>query len=180
MPAFRLLMRRLSLPLAAALGLGLGALASSCGHQPRGPESGLGAEHSARLAARLDNPAPPPVYDTPPAGWVWTAWLPDFLPAVSACVAASGEPDAVAVQAWPIRKGVVGVHLRGPDGARWECVAPNQGVAVSRLERLPADHAAEGPVFVPVGAEAPASCGMASAATDATGRRIGTVLPGPC
>ncbi|WP_404384073.1 hypothetical protein [Caenispirillum salinarum] len=180
MPLPRLLTRRMSLPIAALLGLGLGALASSCGHQPPGFDSGLGEEYGERLAARLDNPAPPPVYDTPPEGWVWTAWLPEFLPAVTACLAAAAEPEAVAVQAWPIAKGQVGVHLRGPDGTRWECVAPDQGMNVSRLDRLPDDYGPEGPVFAPAGIEPPAACGSPTAAVDAAGRRIGSVLPGPC
>lgn len=180
MPSLRLLMRRLSLPIAALLGLGLGALASSCGHQPPGFDNGRGAEWGERLAARLDNPAPPPVYDAPPEGWVWTAWLSEFLPPVNACLAAAGEPDAVVTQAWPVTKGQVGVHLRGPAGARWECIAPDQGMAVSRLDRLPDDYGPEGPVFAPTGTEAPAACGPATAAVDAAGRRIGSLLPGPC
>lgn len=176
----RLLLRRLSLPLAALLGLGLGALASSCGHQPPGFANGRGKDFGARLAARVNDPPPPPVHDAPPQGWVWTAWLPEFLPSVTTCLAAVDEPDAAAVQAWPVRKGEIGVHLRSPAGARWECVVSDLGMRIIRLDRLPDDYGMEGPVFVPADVTPPEGCGPATAAVDHTGRRIGSILPGPC
>lgn len=173
-------MRRLTLPGAAILGLGLGALAASCGQQPRGIDSEMGTLFGERLIARVENPAPPPVYETPPADWVWTAWLPEAQPAIRACRAAVEEPETVITQAWPLRKGVTAVHLRGPAGARWECVAPAVGLSVDRLDRLPETAGPEGPVFVPRGVTAPAGCGPAVPAVDATGRAIGQILPGPC
>lgn len=171
--------RRILFPLAAVVGLVLGAVASSCGHQPPFQTSN-GAEYSARLAARLDNPPPAPVFETPPADWVWTAWLPDFLPAVSACLAATEVPAAVATQAWPVREGVVGVHLRGPDGRRWDCLARAAGMTVDRLTPLPADSPPEGPVFARLSDTPPQGCGPARPATTAAGRQIGWVMPGPC
>lgn len=178
----RLLSRRILFPVAAAVGLGLGAVASSCGHQPPFQQvSRNAAEYGERLAQRVDNPAPATVYETPPPGWVWTAWLADFLPAVTACMAASDEPAAMATQAWPVRTGVVGVHLRAPDGRRWDCVAPSQGMAVERIDALPADTPPEGPVFARLSDDAPPpGCGPASAAVSAAGGHIGWVMPGPC
>lgn len=174
-------MGKLSLPLAAVLGLGLGALASSCGHDPLVVEvGGLGNEVGARLAARIDDPTPPPVYQTPPEDWLWTAWLPDVLPATRACRAAAPEPEAVITQAWPVEQGRIGVHLRGPGGARWECVAPDHGLDVVRLDPLPDNAAPEGPVFVPEGIAVPPACGEARVVTDAAGRVIGRLAAGPC
>lgn len=180
MPLPRVLMRRFSLPIAALLGLALGALASSCGHRPPGFDNGRGAEWGDRLAARLDHPAPPPIYDSPPDGWVWTAWLPEFLPPVNACLAAVDEAGVVVTQAWPVQIGQVGVHMLDQQGTRWECVAADQGMSVTRLDRLPEGNGPEGPVFVPLDVLPPASCGPSTAAVDAVGRRIGSVLPGPC
>lgn len=175
----RLLRRRFLFPMAAVAGLVLGGLASSCGHQPPF-HSQRGAEYGARLAERIDNPAPPPVYETPPDGWIWTIWLPDFLPAVSACMTASGASAAVATQAWPVSAGRVGVHLRAPDGRRWECIAPGQGMAVDRLDPLPADSPPEGPVFARLSDAPPTGCGPATPAINGAGRQIGWLMPGPC
>lgn len=174
--------RRILFPLAAVAGLALGALASSCGHQPRLPFS-QGAEYGARLAQRIDNPSPPKVHDRPPPDWVWTAWLPDFLPAVTACLRAAAEPEAVATQAWPVRAGFIGVHLKATDGRRWDCVASAQGMTVERLDLLPDGSPPEGPVFARLGQEGeapPAGCGPAKPATNGAGRQIGWVMPGPC
>lgn len=51
---------------------------------------------------------------------------------------------------------------------------------IIRLDRLPDDYGMEGPVFVPADVTPPEGCGPATAAVDHTGRRIGSILPGPC
>lgn len=175
----RLPRRRILFPGAAIVGLALGAAASSCGHQAPLPFR-AGAEYGARLAERIDNPAPPPVYETPPTDWIWTVWLPDFLPAITACMAATGAPNAVATQAWPVSRGMVGVHLRSTEGRRWECIAPGQGMAVERLAEMPPDSPPEGPVFARLSDAPPVGCGPAAPAINGAGRQIGWLMPGPC
>lgn len=113
-------------------------------------------------------PEPPPVSARPPAltedpaSFDWSQHLESWLPAIDACLARTPSGPAVALLAWEIRPGLVGVRTRDASRRRWDCVARHDGAAIERFDAVspPEAHPAEAsPLFSRTPLEPPAgSC----------------------
>lgn len=99
---------------------------------------------------------PPPVSARPPsftedlASFDWSKHLEEWLPAIDACLARTPSASAVALLAWSVKPGLVGVRTRGIGPGRWDCVSRGDGATIERFEAVapPEAHPAEAsPLF---------------------------------
>ena len=116
----------------------------------------LGCAGGFDLAFWRATPEPPPVSARPPAltediaTFDWSKHLEEWLPAIDACLARTPSAPAVALLAWPVKPGLVGVRTRGAGPRRWDCVSRSDGAAIERFEQVtpPEAHPAEAsPLF---------------------------------
>ena len=145
----------------AALGaVGLLAIAGcSAPDEPPGP--------TRRAEAMVPEPRPD-----------WATELPELLPAIRACLDASGQPAVGVTKAWPIAESLAGVRILAPGGERLDCVAETEGGDILLTEKvwtvsqLPGERE---PLFTPHSQAEPASnpCLSVSVARDAVGEDVG-------
>lgn len=64
----------------------------------------------------------------------WSTALPELLPGIRACLTDAGAAAAGVTKAWPITTGLTGVRVLKADGARYDCIATNDGRAVILTE----------------------------------------------
>jgi hypothetical protein len=108
----------------------------------------------------------------------WATELPQLLPAIQACLDASGRPAVGVTKAWPIAQSLAGVRILAPGGERLDCVAQAGGGDVLLTEKvwtvsqLPGERE---PLFTPESQAEPASspCLSVSVARDARGQDVG-------
>ncbi len=108
----------------------------------------------------------------------WSTQLPGLLPAIEACLDASGQPAVGVTKAWPIPEGLAGVRVLEPGGERLDCVAGTEEgdvlltEKVWNLSQLPGERE---PLFTPRSQSAPpgSACIAVSVARDATGGQVG-------
>jgi hypothetical protein len=113
-------------------------------------------------------PESPPVSARPPvlteeiATFNWSQHLEEWLPAIDACLARTPSAPAVALLAWSVKPGLVGVRTRSGGAQRWDCISRSDGAAIERFESVtpPEAHPAEAsPLFSRAPLEPPAgSC----------------------
>jgi hypothetical protein len=110
-------------------------------------------------------PEMPPVSARPPplaedlSTFDWSKHLEEWLPAIDACLTRTPSAPAVALLAWSVRPGLVGVRTRGAGPGRWDCVSRSDGAAIERFEAVtpPEAHPAEAsPLFSRTPLEPPA------------------------
>ena len=110
-------------------------------------------------------PEMPPVSARPPplaedlSTFDWSKHLEEWLPAIDACLTRTPSAPAVALLAWPVKPGLVGVRTRGAGPRRWDCVSRSDGAAIERFEPVapPEAHPAESsPLFSRTPLEPPA------------------------
>jgi hypothetical protein len=128
-------------------------------------------------------PEPPPVSARPPvllediATFDWSKHLEEWLPAIDACLARTPSAPAVALLAWSVKPGLVGVRTRGGGPRRWDCVSRSDGAAIERFEAVapPESHPAEAsPLFSRAPLEPPqGSCFDHERAFSEDGRFLG-------
>lgn len=114
----------------------------------------------------------------------WSQNLSEFLPAIQTCVRHEPETASVVTDAWEVGTHLVDVRLRGPDGARWDCVATGSGQRVERLVRVAGNQVQtdeDAPIFTPLHRERPrGSCFRHEAAHDGDGRLVGWLSYSRC
>ncbi len=130
-----------------------------------------------------DAPEPPPVSARPPplaedlAVFDWSRHLEEWLPAIDACLTRTPSAPAVALLAWSVKPGLVGVRTRGIGPQRWDCVSRNDGAAIERFQSVtpPEKHPAEAsPLFSRTPLEPPTgSCFDHERAFSENGRFLG-------
>lgn len=107
----------------------------------------------------------------------WSQKLSEFLPAIQTCVRHEPEAASVVTVAREVGTHLVDVRLRGPDGARWDCVAADSGQRVERLVRVAGNQVQadeDAPIFTPAGHERPrGGCIRHEAAHRGDGRVVG-------
>lgn len=64
----------------------------------------------------------------------WSTALPELLPGIRACLADGGAAAAGVTKAWPITSGLTGVRVLKTDGARYDCIATDDGRGVILVE----------------------------------------------
>lgn len=114
----------------------------------------------------------------------WSQNLSEFLPAIQTCVRHEPEAASVVTVAREVGTHLVDVRLRGPDGARWDCVATGSGERVERLVRVAGNQMQtdeDAPIFTPVGHERPrGGCFRHEAARGGDGRLVGWLSHKSC
>jgi hypothetical protein len=146
--------------LAAQCALGLLALAGCAAPEPSSPPT-------RSAASGVPEPRPD-----------WATELPELLPAIRACLDASGQPPVGVTKAWPIAGSLAGVRMLSPSGERLDCVAETAGGDVLLTEKvwtisqLPGERE---PLFTPRSQAEPSSspCLSVSVARDAGGDDVG-------
>ncbi len=128
-------------------------------------------------------PEPPPVSARPPvlmegiATFDWSQHLEEWLPAIDACLTRTPSAPAVALLAWSVKPGLVGVRTRDAGARRWDCVSRSDGAAIERFDAVspPEAHPAEAsPLFSRAPLEPPAdSCFDHERAFSQDGRFLG-------
>ena len=81
--------------------------------------------------------AKPPPLSEPLSTFDWSKHLEEWLPAIDACLARTPSGPAVALFAWSVSPGHVGVRTRSGDPRRWDCVSRADGGAVERFDPVP-------------------------------------------
>jgi uncharacterized membrane protein len=115
----------------------------------------------------------------------WTRFLLDLLPAIEACLDATGGPAPRVTKAWPMNHGMVGVRTRHGQGSWFDCIAPMIGGAVERIEPVPPGTArlpGEGVVLFARAADGPLAgeCYEHERVLDHDGRLIGWLAYDVC
>lgn len=108
----------------------------------------------------------------------WATELPELLPAIRACLGASGKPAVGVTKAWTIAESLAGVRVLAPGGERLDCVTESAGGDVLLTEKvwtvsqLPGERE---PLFTPRSQSQPPSsaCLSVSVARDAVGGDVG-------
>jgi hypothetical protein len=114
---------------AAAMALALCALL--IGSVPLGCAFWRGEPETPAVSAK-----PPPLAQDL-STFDWSEHLEDWLPAIDACLARTPSGPAVALFAWPVSPGHIGVRTRSGDPRRWDCVSREDGAAVERFDAVP-------------------------------------------
>ncbi len=115
----------------------------------------------------------------------WSRFLLDLMPSIDACLRAPVGDLPRVIKAWPMNRGMVGVHLQDIDGGRHQCLAVADGSAVQQVELLGADAErapGEGdPIFTPDdGAYPGGACFRHERVETANGRFLGWLSTRTC
>jgi hypothetical protein len=107
----------------------------------------------------------------------WSQNLSEFLPAIQTCVRHEPEAASVVTVAREVGTHLVDVRLRGPDGARWDCITAGSGQRVERLVRVTGNQLQaneDAPIFTPLRHGRPrGGCFRHEAARDGDGHLVG-------
>jgi hypothetical protein len=109
----------------------------------------------------------------------WSNYLPDYLPAIDACLAELGEEADHVSLAHTLPGGATGIRLVDRQGTSWECAMGEGGRRINSLRTITGADAVAGegdPIFVRnVMPDAAASCYVYESVRDADGHLIGAL-----